>query len=500
MEKRKKSASKRPMDKSGKKQKKYHQEQNRLFWWIVEGLKKVFKKGKTILDFRKFEKKKRIQFFMNITVGFLAIIVMHGLETTQWGERVLNSTFDRFIRMDANKAVNENADINTILLVDLQYNEQNTEKVKQNKQKISYLSPRDKIARALEMSFKGGANVVVLDFLFEETDCCDPQRDAQLRMVLSENKSQTKVIFPARISHNRRLINPIFNDEINNNPNYFRAIPTVYASRSDSIVRYWKIFQGYENEHKQKKILWSIPVLATALYVGKIEELKKLEQKIVSQNKSFNISIGEICWTQKEVQEQKEKLVKKRMLLPIDDEDFYQQRIRFFLIPKDCISEHLEGNILLPRFKDLTPEFFKNKIVIIGNSDPNVGDFHPTPVGDMPGMYIHGNIVYTLSHGLQPRRAPWWVSILINMFILLLGAYLFHYLDSFLADLLWMVTSIIVFGYIAYIIFFRNFGVFPNFIFGIAVVGYFETMKSFLEYLQKRKDKRKEVKKKEVTG
>lgn len=439
--------------------------------------RKLIKKVLHFLDFRRFGPAKKMQFILNIGAGLLIVFLMCGLESTQWGEGALNSAFDCFIRMEAKKAVKADADMGDIFLVDIGHNinrGRDTEKGQKNTDKINYLSPRDTIAHLLEMAFDGGAKIIVLDFFFEEDDCCDPKRDDALRSVLSNNSTQTKVIFPVNV-YNRAARPLIFDPEIDNNPNYFRAIPDFYASSSDSIGRYWKTFREYGN----KKILWSIPVLTVALHEGKMNTLKEIENKIRAGKRS---GIYPVEMNRKN---------NKKFLLPIGDDDVYLQRIRCRLIPKDCIPAYPEGNTRLPTIENLTGDRFKDKIVIIGNSDPNMGDIHPTPVGNMPGMFIHGNAVHTLLQGLQPGRAPWWVSIIMNIFIIITAAYLFHYLDSFLADLLEMFFTILILGAIAYY-FFRNFGIFPNFMFGIVGIGYIETINSLREFLiSKKKGKRK---------
>jgi CHASE2 domain-containing sensor protein len=434
----------------------------------------LFKKVWPYLDFRGFEKVKRTQFFLNLAVGVLIVLLFHGLESTQWGEGVLNKTFDLFIRMDANKAVKQDADMGDIFLVDIGHNRKTTKDAKKVNQPISYLSPRDTIAGLLKMAVDGGAEIVVLDFFFEEHDCCNPGRDEALRRVLSENNTRTKVIFPVNAGQNKTPKPLIFNDEIDNNANYFRAIPIFYASSSDCIGRYWKAYIEYDNN----KILWSIPVLTAALHAGKMKKLKEIEKKITGEGKTSGVYAVDM-----------NKQKNETFLLPVGDNDIYLQRIRYLLIPKDCIMAYREGNIRLPTIDNLTPDRFKGKIVIIGNSDPNVGDSHPTPVGNMPGMFIHGNSLYTLLQELQPLRAPWWVSILLNIFIIITAAYLFHYLDSFLADFLGMIAGIVILGSIAYFYFFRDFGIFPNFVFGIAGIGYIETMYSLRELFTGKKGK-----------
>jgi CHASE2 domain-containing sensor protein len=436
------------------------------------------RKIKKILDFRKFEKGKRAQFILNIAAGLVIVLIMHGLENTQWGEDLLNSAFDCFIRSEAKEAVKTNENPGDLLLIDIVHHKKNEKKEKQVDKKANFLSPRDTIAGLMEMAFAGEASVIVLDFAFEENDCCHPDRDNQLSKVLEENKNKkTKVIFPVRIGQDKKIQKLIFDEEIDKNPNYARAISTFLAFPEDAVVRHWKAFQKY----KDYEILWGIPVLAVALHKGKEKELENLESLVIQKDKKIDVyplgieTAGE----------------KKTLLLPLQEVDPFRQRIRFRLIPKDCIKGSKEGNIRIHNIKNLTPQRFKNKIVIIGNSDPGVGDVLSTPVGDMAGMYIQANAIHTLLKGYQPKRTPWWVSILIDLFIILCAAYLFHYMDTFWKDLLVIIVGIFGLGAVGYFCFFKGSGIFPNFVFGIAAIGYIEIMNSLKDILVKGRKKKR---------
>ncbi len=421
---------------------------------------------------------KKSDISLKILTGLIIVFLLHWFEYTKWGEGLLNEFFDRFYLNEANKAVKENAKMDNIFLVDICNKTKNSD----------HISPRHIIAHLVEMAFEGGASIIVLDFLFEEPDCCHPERDEILRKVLAGARNiQTKVILPVRIGHNNKIKPLIFDGEIDKNSNYFRASPTILASHSDYTVRYWKNYQKYEDNGN--KILWSIPVLTFALHEGKLEELKNIEKSITKHGNKpgvFSIMV-------------RKGYEARKILFPIDNEDIYLQRINFRLIPSDCIDSHPEGNTRIYTIEYLEPKNFADKIVIIGNSEPNVGDVHATPVGPMPGIFIQGNAIYTLLQGLQPRRVPWLISILLNTAIVIAGAWIFHKLDSF-------ETSLIGFGAVAgiaiYIIFFDTVlqylfgGTFPNFAIGIVGIGYMEAIYSLREKIAK---KRKEKNAKEVS-
>ena len=65
---------------------------------------------------------------------------------------------------------------------------------------------------------------------------------------------------------------------------------------------------------------------------------------------------------------------------------------------------------------------FRGKVVIVGASDPILGDIHATPTtggGQMAGPEIQANATSTLLRGVPLRDAPAWVDVLL---IVLLGA------------------------------------------------------------------------------
>lgn len=451
---------------------------------MLRGFKQELAKN---LNFIKFKKPKRVQFIINITFGLFIILALHYLESTRFGEEILNNIFDCFIQLDAEKAVKKNADTGDILLIDIGSDKKDNVDRSEINRKISLLSPRDTIAGLIKKAFDGGAGVIVLDFLFEEDDCCNPQGDVKLRNVLSENNdSETKVIFPVNVGHDKKLRKLVFDNEIDSNSNYFRAAPNILASQSDYTVRYWTAYEKYE----ENKVLWSIPVLTTALSQGTKSELKILEQKINGQDNNTGLYPIELS-----------RKKGKKILLPVKDEDIFLQRIRYSLIPRDCIIEHPAGNIRYRTLENIEPEDLTNKIVIIGNSSTNVGDIHPTPIGDMPGMYIQANSIHTLLQGMQPKRAHWLVSLLMNFFVIVAAAYFFHYFKSFWADFILWILSTLGLGILVYLVFFRNYGIFPNFFFGNIAIGYLETVNSLKDKLREnskenRKEEDKEVKKK----
>jgi adenylate cyclase len=58
------------------------------------------------------------------------------------------------------------------------------------------------------------------------------------------------------------------------------------------------------------------------------------------------------------------------------------------------------------------PNFFRNKIVVVGASAPVLQDIHPTSTDNlMPGPEIQANAINTVMHGIPLGSAPGWVNI-----------------------------------------------------------------------------------------
>ena len=67
----------------------------------------------------------------------------------------------------------------------------------------------------------------------------------------------------------------------------------------------------------------------------------------------------------------------------------------------------------------------KDKIVIIGRADSNCNDLHATPIGIMPGMYIHGNIIATALSKTQPHLTSTTKHLIIEIILVIMASYMF---------------------------------------------------------------------------
>lgn len=437
------------------------------------------KKLSSYIDFRKFSRKKKSHFLVNIGVGIIIVILFHFLEHSKWGEDTLNIAFDRIIAIEAETAAKKAENINgskddrlseQILFIDI---DDNTYK----NWGRPLLTPRDELAKIVEAAYLRNAKAIVLDILFEDMDCCNLTSDGNLRKVFKDmtNKAATtRVIFPVRITCDGDIRKNLFDDLIERNPNFYTAIPNISATATDRIVRYWMPYEQVKNT-KKNYILWNVSVLAAVIANEKIEELKKIENKIsiqqVAEDSSIRTKNG------------------KHIYLSAKNTDLYRNRIRYLLVPPNIMSDHRGGNIREVYTVDQAKYLdFKDKIVIIGNSSPDVGDIYPTPVGNMAGMYIIGNAANTILLGLQPSHSSVYVNIAIEIMIIIVAAYLFLYFASLLAQILVSIILILTLGVISYYYFLYT-GIFFNFIFAVAGMSFHKTISDIEEIIENRGQK-----------
>jgi len=404
-------------------------------------------------------------------------VVLYGLEATDWGEKIMNNLFDPIIAKEASGAARLAEQVNAekspnisnrIVFVDIDHETY-------KRWGTPLLTPRKEIARIIETAYRKGAAIIALDVLLEKPDCCNPDGDLRLRSVLKEiadNKGRTKVLFGSRFGYERNLQKSLFDDLIDNTPNFFRASVNVSAPPTDRVIRYWIPFEKI-NSTKGPATLWNIAFLAAMLSEEKSVELSKLSGLIESRQfeKPFHFRLAN----------------NREIELTPDKEDVYRYRIRYLLIPQNTMPDHPGGNLFnaISRIDEVESIFFKDKIVIIGNSSPDAYDMHPTPIGNMAGMYLIGNVLNTILLGNQPSEAHIILRILIEMAAIILAAYLFLKFTSFSAVVIGSIPLFFLSITISYYYFLSS-GVFLNFSFALAAMGFHKIVMNIEQIIKNR--------------
>jgi CHASE2 domain-containing sensor protein len=425
---------------------------------------------------KKFSREEKIHFCINIGIGIAVVILLQFFENTDFGEHALNKAFDYIIAKEAAEAA---ASGNIVMQKDKRVAERVAfvDMGKTYKKRGSPLiTPRDELAKVIEAAYKGKAKVIVLDILLEDKDCCHPEHDRKLREVFKnmiDQNASTKVIFPVRIASEGSIKKNLFEDLFDHHPNFYPAIPYISATASDRVVRYWVPYETIK-DHGRYPLLWNASFLAAVLAHGKEEELKRIGQKMNDQK----VPEAHII----ELSNKKEIEISPRR------EDLYRNRVRFFLIPENTVSKHPGGNLfeLVSDVDEVDYVAFKDKVVIIGNGNPEAGDIHLTPVGSMPGMYIIGNATNTILLGLQPAHPSRVLNILIELAVIIIAAYILSRFPPLIIKVLKGVVLISALGAISYYYFLKT-GVLLNVTFAVVGMGFHDMAMSVEKVLIKRK-------------
>jgi hypothetical protein len=429
-------------------------------------------------SFKKLSREEKIHFFTNIGIGIAIVIILQFFERTDFGENTVNKAFDYIIKKEAVESAKE-------AIISAKKNKRVAEQISfinlgsvYKKRGTPVITPRDALSKAVEAAYKGNAKIIVLDILLEDRDCCHPEYDQRLRRVFQEmvhKKVSTKVIFPVRIGSDGEVRKNLFEDLIIAYPNFYPAIPYLSATASDRIVRYWVPYENIKDQGRYP-VLWNASFLAAALAHGKEKEIEAIGQKM------------------RDPKTKKAHLIKlphgKEAEISSEPEDIYRNRIRFFLIPQNTFSQYPGGNLFekVSDVDEVKYVDFEDKIVIIGNADPDAGDIHQTPVGRIPGMYIIGNAINTILLGLQPSHPSVILNMLIELGVIIIAAFVLSTFPPLFIKIMQGVVLISVLSVVSYYYFLQT-GIMLNFTFAVAAMGFHDTAMSIEKEMVKKKGK-----------
>jgi|WetSurMetagenome_2_1015567.scaffolds.fasta_scaffold00250_21 CHASE2 domain-containing sensor protein len=446
----------------------------------------------SLIDWSKWNKSKKIFFYINLAVGLCICAVFHLIEATSWGEKTLNPVFDEMTQRETSGVLEKWEEClksrpgsecdraigwadGRIVYIDINHT---TFKLWHE----PLIIPRAKIARFINLAEGNKARMVILDILTDYPSL-DKNDDSALRRTLeglTNKKSPLIVVFPIAVSLVDNMVRPsVFDDLIARNPNFHRAIPHVAFSTADRVVRYMQHFMVITKRDGSKDILFGIPLLAALLMKNDSEKLALLKEEIIAdsrvrdkQDESGN-----------KIHRSYEIKGENSGSLYIENSGLITNRIRFTQIPPGVMNK--EGNLfrerLLPDEVESLQSELHGKAVIIGVSSPDKGDILATPVGEMPGMYIIGNAVSTIAGGGQVRPAPLWMMLLLEFMVILLAALLFVHTKSPFVEITISVLIVTVLIPVTYI-FYMKYSVFINVAFPIVAM----SLQSFITTLHEK--------------
>ncbi len=449
------------------------------------------------LDIKEYSKERRNQFIFNVILGLAVLFLFVLLRNSAVRQNFINTYFDYFIKFRLDSDTNTKKVSQEIIFLDFD----DTSLYELERPSIT---PRNKVAELVELAYIGGAKIIILDMDFSEPDY-SPEKilsgdilamDGQSRdrtlfelfeKIKADSDSQAKVLLPVTAYSDRTLKNNVFHSLIDNQK-IFEVTPTFTTSKfADSSVRFWMPYMEVREDLQAPiKILWSIPLLTCVLAYGDFNELQNLESKIIdSETDVFTIHItrddkAEEFHFYKEYSDNGD--------LIRDSSAQQYNRIQYVMIPPDVNLQLPFGNISESKIGhwrktgvDNKRVDFKDKIVIIGRADKDCGDFFRTSVGNLPGMYIHGNSIATIMGKTQPHLTSPYKHVFIEIFLIFIAAYGFLWLSPFKAKCLIIVLTALcwIFTYVYFC--FTNEFIYLSFAFtAVGVYNFVNNIQAFI--------------------
>ena len=449
------------------------------------------------LDWRQWEREKQVLFFLDIFIGMTVAAALLFMTRFQFVENFFNRTMDILISNET-----------SIFAETFQgciksgFGDERCRKLgKKISPHIVFIDidndsyrnwgeplfiPRDKIEKFLRLAEKNGARVVALDTLFDYPSD-NREADAGLRRFLedmTQRKSAMKIVFPFMKSKiDGKIGRNLFDDLIDGNPNFHRGVPYASYSRADKVVRYIRYYDFAKGGDGKDRILWGVPFLSVALFTGDDGKLKALEPALLRDfagqkpgKYAMELSNG--------------------ARIEIGNSELFSNRIRFALLPPGTLggSGNLFAQRILPDEVEVLQQELAGKIVIIGTSNPDKEGWYETPVGELPGIYIIGNVANVLMGNWQVRDAPMWLSFSLTLAVILFASYMFAYLPPFWARAVSTTVAFALLIPLTYV-FYKKYGIVINTIFlsiGLVVPVMIMGWKRMLGSMQKTLDRLKD--------
>ena len=394
------------------------------------------------LDIRRFSKTNKYYFLFNIVLGLGTLLFFVLTRDNPVQQSLINMLFDEVIEWRTGLfefGRKSDAEIAAEDVVILSFDDSDMKSWR-----YPTLTPRNKIADMIRFAYEGGASVIVLDMELSESDyspagkflgdskiMTGQERDKELfnllEQIKNDDNSNTRVVISGDIYSDKTLKDNDFTKVIDNKKIY-AASTRVSASRgNDRMVRFWQPYIEVTEEYddvQAREVLWSFQIMTLALTEGGEDELSRLSQDILFGNdEKFTMH----CKSGRDFVLYREKQSSSGLIFR-NTQSLQYNRIQYVFTPfslEKRIRAIDKNNI--GHWGDHDYLDFTNKIVVIGREDKECNDIVATPIGRMPGLYVHGNAIATILGKTQPHISPLWKYLLIEVILIIVTAYIFIY-------------------------------------------------------------------------
>lgn len=405
-----------------------------------------------------YNKEKRNYFIFNIFLGIMVMCFFLLVKDTSVRQNVLNGWFDYYIKFRVNAETDTKRASQNIVYLD--FDDKSIQQLQR-----PYITPRDKVADLVNIAYRGGAEIIIIDMEFSEPDYSPEillpgdkvaltgrDRDKILQETIEkirmDETGKTSIILPITTYADNTIKDNAFKDSIDNS-RVFSATPTFTVNQySDKKARFWSPYLSVlDGESSKQKILWSFPLLCVAIKGNSLEELNTIAASMLentTDEKEFVLHSNN-----NEVAELKFYEEHSIQAGTIRDSQYLQyNRIQYVMYPPNIDTKNPFGNIPASHIGHWRNGKIDNehincngKIVVIGRADKDSDDWFETPIGIIPGMYVHGNSIATTLAMSKPHLVPMYKHVIAELILIFIAACTFVYFNEFKAKCIIIVLT-----------------------------------------------------------
>ena len=460
-----------------------------LLGWLFSWLNSILKRL-PFFSYLQHKWQSFTPFWKNIVIGILFTILFIGLYDSQWIADIEDLNVDWMISLYRGQPPLQDAPPFVILDIDETTYRQWQEPV---------LTPRDKLLQLLDFAVTGQSKLIIIDVVLGTEH--DKKQDAALQNYLANyeaNHCQTDCPhillaqgfrLPANIiPYNPNYIpyfserSPSFLDAIVAKAPHVHWAATLFDRETDRILRRWQLWTATCTDGKPA-IVPSISLLSSTLLADSKHGATRLERQLTHLKPN--------CANPPEILSDNSQIFEISDSLAFDLQPSRLSRRILYTIPwrmvdGDKPQKTVNGALLIKRIpafmalqKDVNNKSLQDNITIIGGSFLAGRDWHSTPLGWMPGMYVLANSINSLQQYGVLQPPPIWKILLFALILVIFTSWLLTRFNSFWAMLISIVTFVIILIPISFWLF--KFGIWLSFAIPLAAIQLRQLADSFKE-------------------
>jgi len=439
----------------------------------------------------------RTPFVKNLVIGSLFALLFVGLYDSQWIADIEDLHVDWMISLYRGQPPLKASPHFVLLDIDNKtYREW----------KEPALTPRDKLLKLLDFAVTAQPKLIIVDIMLASEQQTDKGRleDAALLAYLANYETQhCQTACPhILLARGLRLPSNVMPYDPNVAPYYLEQAPSfleatvaksphihwaavLFDREKDRILRRWQLWTPTCTEGKPA-VVPSMSLLSTTLLAESTQGAARL-QKALDQFKPHCSDDSEKERLPSDIQTHLFKLNNISFdLQPSRLSRRILYTIPWQMLPGDKPQKTISGSLLLKRFPAFMPlqvgtnnTPLHDSITLIGGSFLAGRDWHSTPLGWMPGMYVLANSIHSLQQYGVLEAPPAWQIFLFAIVLIVLTSWLLTRLHSFWAMLISVAVFIIILIPISFYLF--RYGVWLSFAIPLAAIQLRQLAESFKE-------------------